>query len=146
MDSSPRWFIGFLVLFFFMTLVGNITEGVAIYTNAQVAKMNAMAAIETSQAVDPTVGGELTYGGLTKTALDTFIKAITADYAWLYKIDTTKTQAQCLVTAGAKWNTTAGTCRVPTVYAWIWYLLYYPIVIGMLLSLALTIARLIRGV
>ncbi|MFA5048959.1 MAG: hypothetical protein WC516_08100 [Patescibacteria group bacterium] len=142
--DSPKWFISCIFIFLVLTLVGNIVEGVSLYTEEQVAMINGMGQIQTSQASDPTVGGVLSYGGTPKSALDYFIKAVTADYSWLYDIDSTKTEAQC-ATAGGKWNSTDNVCMIRNEYYLVWILLYVPIMCGVLISFGLMIARLIRG-
>lgn len=146
MDSSPKWFIAMVFIWASLSLIGNIIEGADFYTSEQVAMIQSMKEIQTSEASDPTVGGVLSYGGAPKNPLDTFIKAVTADYSWLYNIDTTKTEAQCLATAGNKWNSTDSVCMERNQYYWIWFWIYYPIMVGVLLSFGLMLARLIRGV
>jgi hypothetical protein len=128
-----------------MTFVGNIIEGVEFFTSTQVARIQTMREIQTSQASDPTVGGVLSYGGASKNALDAFIQSVTAEYSWLYYVDSTLTESQCS-TAGGRWNSTSSVCMLHNQYYIIWIFAYWAISAGVLISFGLTLARLIRGV
>jgi hypothetical protein len=143
--DSPKWFIACIMIWVFLTLIGNIVERVDYFTATQVAQLQGMTEMQTSEAADPTIGGVLIYGSPARNAIDAFLKAITADYSWLYKIDKTKTQSQCTA-AGGKWNSTDSVCMLRNDYYIIWVLLYYPIMAGVLLSFILMLARLARGV
>jgi hypothetical protein len=144
--DSPKWFVAILTIFLVLTLVSNIIEGIDYFTESQVADIQGMTEVQTSQASDPTVGGVLSYGGTPKSALDLFLKALYSDYSWLYDIDTTKTEAQCNATSGAKWNSTDSVCMIRNEYYIVWFMIYYPIMAGVALSFGLMLARLIRGV
>lgn len=137
--------------FIILTIVGNIIEGAAVLTNAQVAQIQSMTEINVSEASDPTVGGVLTYGGAPKNMIDTIISAITMDWTWLYEIDKTTTQADCIAgtLSGWRWSSTvlpSGGCQKPNEYYWIWAVIWYPIMIALLFEIAILLARLIRGV
>ena len=131
-----------------LTIVGNIIEGAAVLTSTQVAQIQAMSEINVSEAADPTVGGVLTYGGAPKNVVDTIIRAITMDWTWLYEIDKSMTQVQCVAgsSQGWKWNATVSGCQKPNEYYWIWAIIWYPIMIALLFEIAILLARLIRGV
>jgi hypothetical protein len=146
--GSPRWLIGTLMAWIILGIVGNIIEGAAIITTTQVAQIQSMTEMNTSEAADPTVGGVLTYGGAPKNMVDSIISAITMDWTWLYEVDKATSQAAC--TAGAlqgwRWNSTVSGCQKPNEYYWIWAIIWYPIMIALLFELAILLARLIRGV
>jgi len=135
--------------------VGNIIEGVAVLTSAQVAQIQSMTEINVSEAADPTVGGVITYGGAPKNVVDTIIKAITMDWTWLYTIDRTMTSTDCAAGASLGWRWSSdvytgaiktGACQRPNQYYWIWAIIWYPIMIALLFEIAILLARLIRGV
>ncbi len=128
-----------------MTLIGNIVEQVDYFTDAQVEQLQGMTEIKTTEAADPTIGGVLIYGSSARNAIDAFIKAVTADYSWLYRIDKTMTESEC-TTAGGRWNSTDSVCMLRNDFYIVWLLLYYPIMAGVVITFILMLARLARGV
>jgi hypothetical protein len=129
-----------------LTIIGNIIEYADILTATQVAELQTMTRVNVSESADPTVGGVITYGGAPKNVVDAVIKAIMMDFTWLYDMDKSMTQIQCATVAGSKWNSTIPACQKPNQYYWIWAILWYPIMIGILFELVIMLARLIRGV
>lgn len=143
--DSPKWFIACIMIWVFMTLIGNIVEGVDYFTDAQVAQLQGMTEVQTTEAADPMIGGVLIYGSPSRNAINAFIKSVTADYSWLYKIDKTMTQFEC-TTAGGRWNSTDSVCMLRNDFYIVWVLLYYPIMAGVLITFILMLVRLVRGV
>ncbi len=133
------------MIWVFMTLIGNIVERVDYFTDEQVAQLQGMTEMQTTEAADPTIGGVLIYGSPARNAIDAFIKSVTADYSWLYKIDKTMTESEC-TTAGGKWNSTDSVCMLHNDFYIVWLLLYYPIMAGVIITFILMLARLARGV
>lgn len=144
--GSPRWLVGTVFIWLLLTIVGNIIEYADVLTSAQVAEIQSMTNVNVSEAQDPTVGGVLTYGGAPKNVIDAVIKAIMMDFTWLYTIDKTKNQMECALVVGSKWRASIPACQIPNQYYWIWALLWWPIMIGILFELVIMLARLIRGV
>lgn len=132
--------------FLLLSVVGNIIEQADILTSVQVANIQAMTEMSTSEAADPTVGGVLTYGGAPKNVIDTIVATLTMDWTWLYTIDKNMTQAQCSATVGAKWRSTIPACQKPNQYYWIWAIIWWPIMVSLLFEIFIMLARLIRGV
>ncbi len=125
---SVRWYIGLFTAFLLLTIIGNVIEGADILTGNQVSDIKStMEGAHVSQASDPTVGGVLTYGGVVSTAVNGIVKALTMKYSWLYDVDPT-THA-----------------KTPNEYYWIWAVIWWPIVVGIVFMLFMDLARLIRG-
>ena len=126
---SIRWLIGTFFCFLVLTIIGNVIEGADILTGNQVADIKeTMEGSHVSEAADPTVGGVLTYGGVAAVAIQGVVKALTMKYSWLYDVDPVTHE------------------KTPNEYYWIWAVIWWPVVIGMVLMLFLELARLIRGV
>ena len=118
--STPSWIIGLLFLFIILTIIGNVIEKADIMTDIQVAKLTTMYTVETVNTKDPDTGAASTYGNLNYGIVEAIVKAIRSDFAWMYDVD-------------------AGGNKTPNQYFWIWIVLYYPIMIGVLFMLVITI-------
>jgi hypothetical protein len=105
-----------LFLWIILTIVGNVIEKADILTDIQVSQISTMSTVETVNTKDPDTGAASTYGNLNYGVIEAVVKAIWSDYAWLHNDDGT-----------------------PNQYYWIWVLLYYPIMIGVLFMLVITI-------
>ena len=138
--------IGSIFAFLMLSIVGNIIEQADILTVTQVANIQEMTKMNTSEAADPTVGGVLTYGGAPKNVIDTIVATLTMDWTWLYTIDRGMTSVQCAATVGAKWRSTIPGCQKPNQYYWIWAIIWWPIMVSLLFEIFIMLARLIRGV
>jgi hypothetical protein len=136
--STPSWIIGLMLIFILMTVIGNVIEKANILTNIQMTQIRTASKMETVNTKDVDTGAAATYGNLNYGVLEAVVKALTSDFAWLYKIDKTKTAVTC-VAAGGRWNSTSSVCMMPSQYYWIWILIYYPILVGVLFMLTLSI-------
>ena len=122
-----RWVIGLLMAFVLLTLIGNIVEGADALTAAQVAHMQEMTEMQIVEAKDPDTGSVVTYGANPLSVYDAITSAVTMDWAWLYDIDPATGE------------------QTPNEFYIIWAAIYWPIMIGFLFMLFMTMLKLIRG-
>ena len=139
-----RWVIGLLMAFVLLTLIGNIIEGADALTAAQVEHMQEMTEMQIVEAKDPDTGSGVTYGSNPLSVYDAVVSAVTMDWAWLYDLDYATTEAVCTA-AGHKWNSDISACQTPNEFYIIWAAIYWPIMIGFLFMLFMTMLKLIRG-
>ncbi len=118
--NSPSWIIGLMFIFIMLTIVGNVIEKADILTDIQVAQINTMSTVQTVNTKDPDTGVATTFGNLGYGVIEAVVKAITSDFSWLYDIDEDGN-------------------KTPNQYFWIWVVIYYPIMIGVIFMLVLTI-------
>lgn len=139
-----RWVIGMLMIFILLTLIGNIVEGANTLTAMQVAHMQEMTEMGIVEAKDPDTGSTVTYGTSPLSVYEALTSAVTMDWAWLYDLDYGTTETACTA-AGHKWNDDISACQIPNEFYIIWSILYWPIMIGFLFILFMTMLKLIRG-
>lgn len=120
MINSPSWFIGILMLWLILTVVGNIIEKVDILTDIQVLRIQQTAQAETVTTKDPNTGAASTFGNLNYGIVEGLWKALVCDFTWMYDVD-------------------ASGNKTPNEYFWIWAVLYYGVMAGIAIGFILTI-------
>lgn len=98
-----------------------------------------------TESKEPDVGGITTTGMNPLTVLQTIGKALFFDYNFFYDVDYTLTEVQCEAITGGVWQSSTNSCRTPNDWMIVRYILFFPITIGMLVFLGLTIWHAIRG-
>ena len=133
-----------LTFWLICTLLSNVVDQQDTYTTDQVAQINAMQQQQVVETKDP-AGGLVVYGINPATVINGLLKSLTLEYSFLYDIDYTKTQAQCVLISNARWQPTTSSCKYPNV----WYLPFIILLWGPLvvvgIYIILTIISVFRG-
>ena len=120
-----------------------------MYTNAQVANIQAMRGQQFTEAKEPDLGGVVVSGENPLTVIDAIWSALKLDYSFLYDVDYTMTEADCdtykVTHSGTNWNADVSACQIPNVWWNLWLVMIYGPMVGISFYFALALWKAVTG-
>ena len=147
---GPRWIAAVVMFFLMCTLISNILENQQIYTQEQVASIQAMKYQQFTEAKEPDIGGVVTTGENPLTVIGAIWQALKLEYSFLYDVDYTMTEAECNAYAavhpgGVGWNANVGACQMPNIWWTLWLIMIYGPMVAIAFYFALQLWKAVTG-